>query len=112
MDMINTELLKAGLLDRAQRTQDKELRTDAVNRKSEISKVAKEMEALFVHELIKVMRKTSESIAPDVKGAGNETYMSLFDMEVSKALAGRGLGLQKAIEGWLERRPDMEDNTK
>jgi Rod binding domain-containing protein len=77
--------------------------------KSEIKKVAKEMEALFVNELIKVMRKTSESISPDSKGLGNDTYMDLFDMEVSRAMADRGFGLQDAIEKWLEKRTHVSD---
>jgi Rod binding domain-containing protein len=77
--------------------------------KAGIKKVAKEMEALFVNELIKVMRKTSESISPDTKGLGNDTYMDLFDMEISRSLADRGFGLQNAIEKWLEKRPNIDD---
>ncbi|MBI5741913.1 MAG: rod-binding protein [Nitrospirae bacterium] len=78
--------------------------------KSEIRKAAKEMEAFFIYELVKVMRKTSESISPEEKGLGNDSYMSLFDMEVSKVMAERGFGLQDAIVDWLERSPNIVDN--
>jgi len=81
-----------------------------ISDKSEIRKVAKEMEALFIYELVKVMRKTSESMAPEEKGLGNDSYMSLFDMEVSRVMAERGFGLHNAIEDWLERSPDISDN--
>ena len=91
------------------RVQNREQKADTTDR-AEIRKVAKEMEAIFINELIKVMRKTSENISTEEKGMGNETYMSLFDMEVSKVMARRGVGLQKAIENWLERRPHLSDN--
>lgn len=78
--------------------------------RSEIKKVAKEMESLFIFELLKAMRKTSESISPDKNGLGNDTYMSLFDMEVSRVMADRGFGLQNAIENWLERRSQISNN--
>jgi Rod binding domain-containing protein len=80
------------------------------NEKSEIKKVAKEMEALFVYELIKEMRKISETMSPDEKGMGNETYMGLFDMEVSRVIADRGFGLKDKIENWLENKIQLNDN--
>ncbi|HTF99167.1 MAG TPA: peptidoglycan DD-metalloendopeptidase family protein [Nitrospirota bacterium] len=60
-----------------------------------IKKAAKEMEALFAYELIKVMRETTEQAGD---GLGNSTYLSMFDMELSKLFAERGLGLGEMIE--------------
>jgi murein DD-endopeptidase MepM/ murein hydrolase activator NlpD len=54
--------------------------------------VAKEMEAMFAYEMIKVMRET---IGKSSKATlGGDTYMSMFDLELSKLFADRGLGLQ------------------
>lgn len=63
--------------------------------------VAKEMEAMFAHEMIKVMRETSGKAA---KGSlGNDTYMSMFDLEISKLFAERGLGLQPMFERGIKQ---------
>lgn len=100
--MINTQNIEQGIL-----TKDKpEIRNSA----SGIRKVAKEMEAVFVNELLKVMRETTESISSDNKGFGNETYMGLFDMEVSRVIADKGIGIQDTIVRWLERRPKEKIN--
>ena len=63
-----------------------------------IKKAAKEMEALFAYELIKVMRETTEQSSD---GLGNSTYLSMFDVELSKLFAERGLGLTNLIERGL-----------
>ncbi len=68
----------------------------------ELKKVAKDMEALFAYQLIKVMRETSNSISSE-KGFGYNTYMSLFDMELSRLLAEKGLGLQDVLVRELGR---------
>jgi len=88
----------------------KSQRTEQKNHKPEIKKVAKEMEALFVYQLLKVMRETTESMSSDNKGLGNETYMGLFDMEVSRVMAERGVGIQDKIVNWLERNPNNKKN--
>ena len=88
--------------------QNAEHKTDTPDR-SEIRKAAKDMEAIFINELLKAMRKTTEAASSEEKGMGNETYMSLFDMEVSKMIAERGMGLQDAIVNSLERKPHMSD---
>jgi Rod binding domain-containing protein len=76
-----------------------------LNSKSDIRKVAREMEALFINELMKVMRETTETMSSDHKGLGNETYTGMFDMEVSKIMAERGIGIQDAIVNWFNRSP-------
>jgi len=73
------------------------------DRNADIKKAAKEMEALFAFQLIKVMRETANALSSEEKGLGSDTYMSLFDMEVSKLFAERGLGLQDAIVNWMSR---------
>jgi flagellar protein FlgJ len=73
---------------------------------SELKKIAKEMESLFAYQLLKIMRETANSMSSDKKGLGNSTYTSMFDMEVSRLLSERGLGLQDSIMRSLERMPD------
>jgi murein DD-endopeptidase MepM/ murein hydrolase activator NlpD len=66
--------------------------------------VAKEMEAMFAYEMIKVMR---ESAGTSSQGSlGGSTYMSLFDLEVSKLFAERGLGLQNLLLTRIENLSD------
>jgi murein DD-endopeptidase MepM/ murein hydrolase activator NlpD len=60
-----------------------------------VKAVAKEMEALFVYELVKAMRKTTN--AETKNSLGKDAYMSMFDMELSRLLAERGLGLQDML---------------
>ena len=81
---------------------------DSEARHSEIKEVAKELEAVFSYQLIKEMRKMSESMSSD-NGLGSSTYTSLFDMEISKLFADNGLGLQDSIVRWLERAPNTAD---
>ncbi len=76
---------------------------DSNNKKEEYKKIAKEMESLFAYQLLKVMRETTGNMSDDNKENGNDTYMSLFDVEVSKLFADRGLGMQDSIINWLER---------
>jgi len=75
------------------------------NQREDIKKVAREMESLFAYQLLKVMRETSTPESTENNMSGQDTYMSLFDMEVSKLFAERGLGLQSAIINWLDRAP-------
>jgi murein DD-endopeptidase MepM/ murein hydrolase activator NlpD len=82
--------------------------------------VAKEMEAMFAYEMIKVMRETSDVSSKG--GLGMDTYMSLFDQEISKLVAERGLGLQNMLEkglkhaagksGAVPNAPDVQQITK
>jgi murein DD-endopeptidase MepM/ murein hydrolase activator NlpD len=60
-----------------------------------IKKAAKEMESLFAYEMIKAMRATTGE--PAKNGLGNDTYMTMFDLELSKLFAERGLGLQDML---------------
>jgi len=69
-------------------------------------KVAEEMESLFAFQLLKTMRETASALTEDKKSNENNTYMSMFDMEISKLFAKRGMGLQDSILNWLERMPE------
>lgn len=60
-----------------------------------IKKVAREMESLFAYEMIKAMRTTTGESAKG--GLGSDTYMTLFDLELSKIFAERGLGLRDML---------------
>jgi Rod binding domain-containing protein len=99
-----------------QRTQNTDIKkggTDNITKQDDYKEVAKDMESLFAYQLLKIMRETANSLSTDKKGPGYNTYMSLFDLEVSKLFAERGLGLQDAIINWMERMPDVsnENNT-
>jgi Rod binding domain-containing protein len=84
---------------------------DHTNTASDYKRVAKEMESLFAYQLIKIMRETVNDMSEEKKGIGQDTYSSLFDMEVSRLLSERGLGLQDNIVKWLERMPEsIESN--
>lgn len=63
------------------------------NDREALKAVAKEMEAMFAYELLKAMRATAGGDG----SFGGDTYMSLFDLELAKVLAERGLGLQEML---------------
>ena len=65
----------------------------------EIRKAAKEMESLFAYEMIKSMRAATGATG---KTLGGDSYATLFDLELSKVLAERGLGLQDMLERGLK----------
>ena len=64
-----------------------------------VKAVSREMEALFVNELLKVMRESVDSA--EQGSLGGDTYMSMFDMEVSRLIAERGIGIQQALSRGL-----------
>ncbi|KAF0120577.1 MAG: peptidase family M23/M37 domain protein [bacterium] len=66
-----------------------------------IKTVAKEMEALFAYELIKAMRTTTNTTSND--SLGKDVYMSMFDMELARLFAERGLGLRDILFKELNR---------
>ena len=78
------------------------------DKQSEYKQVAKDMESLFALQLLKVMRETSENMSTEKKGPGHDTYMSMFDIELSKLFAEKGLGLQDAIVRFMSRMDNTE----
>jgi Rod binding domain-containing protein len=73
-----------------------------------VKAVAKEMEALFAYELIKAMRKTT---GQSLKGGlGGDIYTSLFDMELAKLCAEKGLGIKEMLMRSLDRGKYMQES--
>ncbi|MCL1925789.1 MAG: peptidoglycan DD-metalloendopeptidase family protein [Syntrophorhabdaceae bacterium] len=68
-----------------------------------IKAAAREMESLFAYEMIKAMRAASGTSAAGTNGLGGEMYGSLFDMELGRLMASRGLGLQEMIMRGMEK---------
>lgn len=60
-----------------------------------LEKVAKEMEANFAYQLIKTMRESTEMFSKE--SLGGNTFMSMFDLELSGVIAERGLGLKDML---------------
>lgn len=75
-----------------------------------IKAVAKEMEAMFAYEMVKAMRSTVDTSSKN--NFGGETYTAMFDMELSKVLAERGLGMQEMISKALTREAHKAEGGK
>ncbi|MBI4764764.1 MAG: rod-binding protein [Deltaproteobacteria bacterium] len=71
--------------------------------KDRLKGAVKDLEALFFYEILKEMRQSTQGGFLG-KGMGNDLYGSLFDMEMAKLFAGRGLGLGQIILKQIERR--------
>jgi Rod binding domain-containing protein len=71
--------------------------------RTKLKKAVKEFEALFIYELLKEMRQSTQGGVLG-KGLGKDIYNSLFDMEVSRLMAGKGLGLGEMLLKQLEKR--------
>lgn len=69
--------------------------------------VAKEIEAIFLQELIKEMRKTTYLNSEN--SFGNDIYMSMFDMEIARVLSDRGTGFQRMFIEGLSRLKEKHD---
>jgi Rod binding domain-containing protein len=68
-----------------------------------LKKAVKDFEALFIYEMLKEMRQTTNQ-GPMEKGLGKDVYGSLFDMEVAKLMSERGMGLGDMLLKQLQRR--------
>ena len=62
--------------------------------------VAKALEAVFANELVKEMWATTGA---DNKDFANQTYTSMFNMQLANLWAEQGMGLENAIISQLER---------
>jgi Rod binding domain-containing protein len=85
-----------------------------INSREDLKQVAKEMESLFAFQLIKTMRETANNMSSNKSGLGYNTYMTLFDMEISRLMADRGLGLEDAIMNSIDKmeKAATENNEK
>jgi Rod binding domain-containing protein len=71
--------------------------------KAALKKAATEFEALFMNQLLKVMRETVSKSSLFHGGSGEEVYNSLFDTELSNMMAkGGGIGLGKVLLDQLD----------
>ena len=68
-----------------------------------LKNLAKQIESAFIFELLKEMRQTTKGGLLG-KGLGSEVYGSLFDMELSRLFAERGLGLGDLVFRQLNRK--------
>jgi len=67
-------------------------------RKRELKEVAQEFEAVFIAQILKVMRETIDESGLMEGGAGKSIYTELFDQEVALSLARRGaLGISDLL---------------
>lgn len=71
------------------------------NDREALKSAAKEMETLFAYEMIKAMRKTTENSSKN--SLGGDIYTSLFDMEIAKLCAEKGLGIKEMLLKNLDR---------
>jgi murein DD-endopeptidase MepM/ murein hydrolase activator NlpD len=55
-----------------------------------LKKACREFESVFMHQLLKTMRRTVEKCDLFHGGQGEEIYESLLDMELSKSMSGLG----------------------
>ena len=74
--------------------------------KTRLKVAVKELESLFIYEMLKEMRQTTQGGFLG-KGMGNDIYGSLFDMEIAKVCAERGFGLGEMI---LKQMNGREEN--
>lgn len=86
----------------------------AKNTPAELKKAVTEFEALFLNQMLKVMRDTVVKSDLFHGGSGEEIYNSLFDTELSGQMAkGGGIGLGKVLLSQFERNigpvPDAKD---
>ncbi len=62
---------------------------------------AREMESLFLYEMLQAMRRTTEMSKEGGMGMGS--YTTMFDLELSKVLAERGIGIKEMMLRALDR---------
>ncbi|MBN2319514.1 MAG: peptidoglycan DD-metalloendopeptidase family protein [Acidobacteria bacterium] len=66
--------------------------------KSELEKVSREFEAIFITYMLKVMRETIEESGLTEGGPGKTIYTEMFDQEIAQCLAKRGtLGISDLL---------------
>jgi len=63
-----------------------------------LKKVCEDFESIFISQMLKVMRKSVPKSGLLDGGSQQDTYLSLFDEELSKSMAKRGgIGLGKIL---------------
>jgi murein DD-endopeptidase MepM/ murein hydrolase activator NlpD len=70
---------------------EQSVRNRAANDQAGLRQAANEFESLFVSYLLKVMRETIDQSTEEGTGFGREIYTELFDQEVSRGIAQKGV---------------------
>lgn len=75
------------------------------NQDQALQKIAQQFESLFLHEMLKSMRKANESFEEGSLFGGGDTefYRDMYDQQLSLSLARKGTGLAKVIYEQLSR---------
>ena len=80
--------------------------------KAELKKVAEEFEAVFIGQLLKIMRETIQESGLEGGGLGKTIYTELFDQEIALSMARRGaLGIGDIIYRSLTENEAVKDPT-
>jgi len=73
-----------------------------------IDTVAKDMESLFLRQMIKTMRQAS-GVSQD-KGFGSNMYSDMFDMELANVMSERGIGVKEVFARQLNRQAGISES--
>lgn len=70
-----------------------------------LKKIAQQFESMFLHEMLKTMRKANEVFEEDSLFNGGDTsfYRDMYDQQLSLSLAQKGTGLAQTIYQQLSR---------
>lgn len=66
-----------------------------------VNAAARQMESLFLYELLQAMRRTTELSKEG--GLGMGAYTTMFDMELSRVLSERGIGFREMLLRGLDK---------
>lgn len=84
--------------------------TASARQNGELKKAAQEFEAIFIAQMLKVMRETIEESGLTEGGFGKSIYTELFDQEIAINLSKRGaLGIADLLEKRLTAVADIRD---
>jgi len=75
------------------------------NQDAALKKIAQQFESMFLHEMLKTMRKANESFEEGSLFNGGDTkfFRDMYDQQLSLSLAQKGTGLAKVIYEQLSR---------
>lgn len=75
------------------------------NQDAALKKIAQQFESLFLHEMLKTMRKANEVFEEDslLNSSDTQFFRDMYDQQLSLNLAQKGTGLAKSIYEQLSR---------
>lgn len=80
--------------------------------KNELHKVCQDFESIFIHQMLKAMRKTIPKTGFFGKSSGKELFESFFDIEVGKLISKKGgFGIGKMLYENLIRKVENQKGT-